>query len=456
MNAKKKIIYLKRKFDAILRNWKSREDRLPLIVKGARQVGKTESIRHFAAAHYENVVEINFAERPEFKVVIRDGYSVESIIRNVSVVDPSLKLIAGRTLIFFDEIQDFPEICTAFKFFAQDGRFDVIASGSLLGVHYKRIESISVGYQETETLRSMDFEEFLWAKGYSETQIEGFLDPIADGRAFSDAVALTMDGCFMDYCVLGGMPDVLESYFVKHSFEGVHRIQRRILSDYRADIRKYCEGLDPERILSVFDSIPAQLAKENKKFQWNVIGSGVTRKDYWGCVEWLVDAGVVNMCKRMDIPELPIGGHLQSDFYKLYLSDTGLLMAQLDEESQEDIRVRRDLGTWKGGFFENVVSEALVKSGYPLAYYKRDSSTLEMDFFVRSGDWLVPIEVKAGNNQAKSLKTLISSAAYKNIGWGVKLVKGNVGWVNHVLTLPQWSAFLLRKILALYPASSRA
>lgn len=261
----------------------------------------------------------------------------------------------------------------------------------------------------------------------------------------------TMDGLFMDYCVLGGMPDVLESYFVRRSFEGVPQIQKRILADYRADVRKYCEGLDSGRILSVFDSIPSQLAKENKKFQWSTVRSGATRKDYWGCVEWLVDAGAVNMCKRMDFPELPIGGHQQADFYKLYLADTGLLMAQLDRDSQEDVRVRRDLGTWNGGFFENVVAEALLKAECPLAYFKKDDSTLEMDFFVRSGDDLVPVEVKAGNNQAKSLKTLISSSTYRDIRWGVKFVKGNVGWMNRILTLPQWSAFLLPQILKSYP-----
>lgn len=451
MKSKKPVIYLRRKFDSILRAWKVRENRLPLIVKGARQVGKTECIRHFAELNYENVVEINFVERPEFKVIIRDGYSVESILRNISVVDPSLSLAGGRTLVFFDEIQEFPEICTAFKFFAQDGRYDVIASGSLLGVHYRRIESVSVGYQETEILRSMDFEEFLWAKGYSDTQIADFLNPVSEGCAFSEAVMSTMDSLFMDYCVLGGMPDVLESYFVRRSFEGVPQIQKRILADYRADVRKYCEGLDSGRILSVFDSVPSQLAKENKKFQWSAVRSGATRKDYWGCVEWLVDAGAVNMCKRMDFPELPIGAHQQADFYKLYLADTGLLMAQLDRDSQEDVRVRRDLGTWNGGFFENVVAEALLKAGYPLAYFKRDDSTLEMDFFVRSGNDLVPVEVKAGNNQAKSLKTLISSSTYKDILWGVKFVKGNVGWMNRVLTLPQWSAFLLPQILKSYP-----
>ena len=447
MKLGKPQLYLRRKFDSFLVDWKSREDRLPLILKGARQVGKTECVRHFAAGKYESFLELNFIERPEFKVIVRDGYSVRSIINNISLVDPTLKFIPGKTLIFFDEIQEFPEICTSFKFFAQQGEYDVIASGSLLGVHYKRIESISVGFQDSETLRSLDFEEFLWAKGYAEEQIDGWASLISEGKALSETVCTTIDRLFLDYCALGGMPDVLENYFVKASFEGVPRIQKRILADYRADIRKYSEGLNPDRIIAVFDSIPAQLAKENKKFQWSSVARDAKNKDYWGCVEWLEDAGVINKCKRLDFPELPIAGHTQNDFYKLYLADSGLLMAQLDQESQEDVRIRHNLGTWKGGLFENIIAEALFKDGYPLVYYKKDNSTLEIDFFVRSKDCLVPIEVKASNNQAKSMKTAIGSTNYQDVRWGIKFINGNVGYKNGILTLPQWSAFLLRRIL---------
>lgn len=445
MKSKKPEIYLERKFDAYLVDWKSSDDRLPLIIKGARQVGKTECVRHFAEGRYKSVIEINFVERPEFKVVVRDGYSVANVIRNISSVEPSFRFADNETLIFFDEIQEFPEIATSFKFFAQDGRFDVIASGSLLGVHYRRIESISVGFQESVEMRSLDFEEFLWARGYSKDQVASMVEPLVRRIPFSDAVKNSMDRLFMDYCALGGMPAVVESYFLKGTFEGVPRIQQRILRDYRADIRKYCEGLDPVRILAVFNSIPAQLAKENKKFQWKTVARDAKAKDYWGCVEWLKDAGVVNMCRRLDFPEIPIAGHLQSDFYKLYLADSGLLVAMLDKEAQDDVRQRRNLGTWNGGLFENIVAEALAKENVELAYYKKEGSTLEMDFFVRCGNDLVPIEVKAGNNQAKSLKTLISSSNYKDIRWGVKFVHGNVGFMNNVLAIPQWCAFLLSR-----------
>ena len=441
------VLYLRRKFDEFLRRWKVREDRLPLMLKGARQVGKTATVRHFAEMAYANYVEINFVERPEFKEIIRDGFSVESLIRNISMIDPRLRFTPGRTLLFFDELQEFPEIATSLKFFAQDGRFDVICSGSLLGIQVKRVASYSVGYQETETMYSMDFEEFLWGCGYLDEQIAGLMEPVFARRPFGEAVKNTMDRLFMDYCVTGGMPDVLEVYFTKGTFERIPQTQRRILADYRADIRKYAEGLDPVRIQAVFDSVPVQLAKENRKFQWTAVSKGATRKDYWGCVEWLEDAGVVCKCRRMVVPELPIGAHLDNDAFKLYMCDSGLLLAMLEKEVQEDVRVRRDLGTWRGGLFEHIVGEALVKAGVPLAYFKRDNSTLEMDFFVRSAEGLVPIEVKAGNNRSKSLRTLIDREVYKDIRWGVKLAHGNVGFENDVLTLPQWCAFRLPEII---------
>ena len=445
---KKPEIYLKRKFDAFLLAWKANPRRLPLIIKGARQVGKTECVRHFAEGRYESFIEINFVERPQFKAVVRDGYSVESIVSNITQIDSTIRFVKGSTLLFFDELQEFPEIATALKFFAQDGNYDVILSGSLLGVHYHRVESFSVGYQTSVELRSLDFEEFLWAQGYSDEQIEDVFGWLKTRSPIPESVNETYSRHFLNYCILGGMPDVLEGYFLTKSFTGSLAVQRQILSDYRADIRKYCEGLDPVRIQNVFDDVPFQLAKANKKFQISKVAPGARHKDYWGCVEWLEQAGVVLICASLDFPELPLKAHRDRSAYKLYLADTGLLLAQLDEEAQEDVRVRRNLGTWKGGLFENIVAEALVKAGAELSYFKKDNSTLEMDFFLRSGDDLVPIEVKSENARAKSLNTLIASEHYPEIRWGIKLVHGNVGFENNVLTMPHWSVFLLPRLLS--------
>jgi len=259
-----------------------------------------------------------FAEETRFKDIVRDGFSVENIVRNLSQIEPRFRFVPGETLIFFDELQEFPEIATSFKFFAQDGRYDVICSGSLLGINMRRIKSFSVGYQETETMRSMDFGEFLRARGYTAVQLE----------------------------------DV-----------------------YGQDIRKYAEGLDPIRIQSVFDSIVPQLARKNKKFQLSAVVRGARRKDYWGCIDWLKQAGA------------------------------------------------------------------------ELAYFKRENATLEMDFFLRDGDRLVPVEVKSENARGRSLRLLIDGEHYPDIRWGVKLVHGNVGFANRILTLPQWAAFLLPRLV---------
>ena len=446
---KSKSRYLRRKFDDWLGSWLKDPNRKPLLVKGARQVGKTESIRHFANANYENVIEINFVFQPEFKQITADGYKAENVIKRMSALNPMLRFIPGRTLLFFDEIQEFPDIATSFKDFKADGRYDVISSGSMLGVHYKQIASIPVGFKTDCNLASLDFEEFLWACGYDENFIEGLFAHIVERRPFDAMTFDLMKRLFLDYCALGGMPEILRNYFEKGTFEGSSALQRELFFAYRDDVRKYADGVDQTRILNVLDHVAQQLAKENRKFQISKVAKDARFKDYRGCVDWLKDAGVINVCHAMSFPELPIGGNQAEDKFKIYLADSGLLLGQLDDESQRDFRMNRNLGTYKGGLFENIVGEALTKSGAPLVYYKREDSTLEMDFFLRDAEHLVPVEVKAGSAKAKSLRTMIDSEHYPDIKWGIKLTDGNVGFSNGILTLPQWSAFLLKRLLAL-------
>ena len=441
--------YLRRKLDDWLGSWLKDPNRKPLLVKGARQVGKTESIRHFANANYENVIEINFVFQPEFKQITVDGYKAENVIKRMSALNPMLRFIPGRTLLFFDEIQEFPDIATSFKDFKADGRYDVISSGSMLGVHYKQIASIPVGFKTDCNLASLDFEEFLWACGYDENFIDGLFAHIVERRPFDAMTFDLMKRLFLDYCALGGMPEILRNYFEKGTFEGSSALQRELFLAYRDDVRKYADGVDQTRILNVLDHVAQQLAKENRKFQISKVAKDARFKDYRGCVDWLKDASVINVCHAMSFPELPIGGNQAEDKFKIYLADSGLLLGQLDDESQRDFRMNRNLGTYKGGLFENIVGEALTKSGAPLVYYKREDSTLEMDFFLRDAEHLVPVEVKAGSAKAKSLRTMIDSEHYPDIKWGIKLTDGNVGFSNGILTLPQWSAFLLKRLLAL-------
>lgn len=441
-------LYLKRKIDNFLLNWKDDENRKPLIVKGCRQIDKTESIRHFAKiAGYESFIEINFVKEEKYKKITIDGYTASSIIKNISFLDPSKKFINGKTLIFFDEIAEFPDIATSLKFFKEDGRFDVICSGSMLGVNYKKIESNSVGYKTDYDMYSMDFEEFLWAKGYNEKTIEDMLLHMNTFTPFNELEMSIYHSLFLDYIVLGGMPAVIKDYIQKNTFEGSLDTQHQLISDYKEDIRKYAEGLDQTRILNVFNSIASQLAKENKKFQISKIEHGARFRDYRGCVEGLVDAGIVNICYCLNNVELPLSGNCNIDKFKVYFCDTGLLVSLLDEESQEDLRANKNLGVYKGALYENIVGEALVKAGYKLYYYKKDNATIEEDFFIRSKDNLIPLEVKSKNGHSKSLKTLISSDKYPDIAYGFKLSFNNIGYSEKIYTFPYFCTFLLKKFM---------
>ncbi len=440
-------MYLRRRIDAFLREWHQSEGHLPLIVSGARQVGKTESIRHFAQQTYASIIEINFVEEPRYKAIIEEGYSPEKIIKIMSRMNSSFHFEVGRTLLFFDEVQEFPEITTSLKFFKIDGRFDVICSGSLLGVHHKRIESHSVGYKTDYTMRSFDFEEFLWALGYSDDVAEDMLEHMQSHHCFTNGELDLYSSLYMDYILLGGMPAVIHDYLLTRTFERTLDIQRQILKDYQEDIRKYAERLDQTKILAVFNQIAPQLAKENKKFQYSKISPGARSREYFGCVEWLLDAGVVSVCKCLNFPELPLKGNVDEQKFKLYVADTGILIAMLDDETGDDLRMNCNLGVYKGALYENFVGEALSKSGYDLYYYRREDGSLEEDFFVRTASELLPVEVKAGNSVSKSLRNLISSDHYPSIHHGIKFIHGNIGQTETITTFPYFCAFLLRKYL---------
>lgn len=440
-------MYLRRKIDAFLAEWKNDTQKKPLIVKGCRQIGKTESVLHFSRSNYESVVEINFVRDEKYKKIVADGYAVDNIIKNISRIDPTKKFIPHKTLIFFDEITEFPEIAASLKFFRIDGRYDVICSGSMLGVNYKRIESNSVGNKVDYTMYSMDFEEFLWAKGYSEETVSDMLSHMEEMRPFNELEMDIYHTLLLDFSILGGMPAIVKDHIESGTFEGSLDTQRQLIADYKEDIRKYAEGLDQARVINVFNSIAPQLSKENKKFQLNKVASGARFRDYRGCAEWLVDAGIVNACYCLNFPELPLNGNCDIDKFKLYFADTGLLVSLLDEEAGEDLRANRNLGVYKGALYENIVGEALTKSGYGLYYYKRDDSTLEQDFFIRSREHLIPIEVKAKSGRAKSLRTLIDSDKYPDIQYGFKFSHGNIGYSDKIFTFPYFCVFLLKRYM---------
>ncbi len=439
---------LKRKIDKYLTDWKNRPDRKPLIIKGARQIGKTRSVEWFAGQNYASVIEINFIEQKKYREIFNDGFEVDAILKNISLLNPELKFIPGNTIFFFDELQACPNCATSLKFFKLDGRFDVICSGSLMGISYNEIESNSVGYKEDYEMHSMDFEEFLWAKGYNDEFTADLLSHMLDVRPLSELQMDTLMSLFRDYVIIGGMPEVVSTYVRNKNFSGTLDIQRQLLKDYEEDITKYVEGLDKAKVKAVYNHISTFLAKENKRFQITKIARNARNRDYMGCVEWLADAGVVNVCYCLNQPELPLKGNYDPKMYKIYFKDTGLLIASLDEEAQEDLRANRNLGTYKGAIYENIVGDMLVKQGYRLFYYHSDRPALEMDFFIRSADSLIPVEVKANDGATASLNRLLNDDKYNDVKYGIKLGYRNIGFNGKFYTFPYFLTFLLRRFVA--------
>ena len=438
---------LKRKIDQYLMEWKKNKNRLPLIVKGARQIGKTDAIENFGKQNYKNLVEINFVLQKQYKKIFDDGFEVDTIIRNISLINPNFVFEPGETLIFFDEIQDCINATTSLKSFRIDGRYDVICSGSLMGINYREIESNSVGNKQDYEMYSMDFEEFLWAKGYKEEQILEMYSYMLKGEPLPQLMYDVMLENFHEYMIVGGMPAIVNRFIEQKNYSGILEMQRQIILDYEEDITKYAGGLDKTKILNVYRKIPVFLRNENKKFQVSKIQANTRSREYVGVIDWLINAGIINICYCMEQPELPLKGNYNPDSFRLYFRDTGLLVGSLDDESQEDLRNNRNFNTYKGALYENVVGEMLVKSGYSLYFYKNEKGTIEMDFFIRDANSLIPVEVKANDNATVSLNKLIKSDSYKDIKYGIKLCNKNIGFTGTFYTFPYFLTFLLKRYL---------
>lgn len=440
--------YLKRKIDMFLDEWLISDKKKPLIIKGARQIGKTKTIEEFAKRNNLSLVEINFVLNPEFRDIFDDGYKVDKILENISFKDPSLEFIPGKTLIFFDEIQKCINAATSLKSFKIDGRFDVICSGSLMGLSYKEIESVSTGHKIDYTMYSMDFEEFLWALGYREEQIENLYECMKNLSPLSETQFNVLLDRFHQYMVLGGMPEVVKLFVDQKNYSGTLALQKQIILDYEEDITKYVEGLDKTKILNVFRKIPVFLGQDNKKFRISKVAHGARNREYSGVTDWLIDAGIVNISYCLNDLALPLKGNYDSDNYRMYFMDTGLLVASLDEESSKDLRNNKNFNTYKGAIYENIVGDMLKKSGYNLYFYKNEDGTKEVEFFVRDAKNLIPIDVKATDGKVKSIKSFIENKNIKDINFGIKLAEKNIGFENNIYTFPYFLTFLLKRFLS--------
>ena len=438
---------LKRKIDIYLKEWKNSKNRKPLIIKGARQIGKTTSIEKFGRENYKSFIEINYISMPQYKQIFQDGYSTENIIKNISLLNSEYKFIPGDTLIFFDEMQEYPDTATSLKFFNEDGRFDVICSGSLMGINYNQIHSNSVGNKEDYTMRSLDFEEFLWAKGYGEEQIESLYICMKEVKPLTNIQFDVMMNNFKDYLITGGMPEIVSTFIDNKNFSGILNMQQKLLTDYEEDITKYAGGLDKSKILDAYKKIKIFLGNDNKKFQITKLKDGARNREYVGVIDWMDRAGIINISYALDHLEMPLKANYNPDNYRLYFGDTGLLIGSLDEESQSDLRNNQNFGTYKGALYENIVAEMLTKAGFDLFFYRDEQSKIEMDFIIRDEKSIIPVEVKAGDNATYSLNRLIDEKQYKNIKYGIKLCNKNIGFNGKFYTFPYFMTFMLKRFL---------
>ena len=432
---------LKRKIDNVLEEWKNREHN-PLIIRGARQIGKTTSIMEFAKKNYESVIEINFISNPEYTRIFRNGFSVDSIVLELSILNSNLKFIPGNTLIFFDEVQEYMDATTSLKFFALDKRFDVICSGSC-----SIKNDASIGYKKDITLYSLDFEEFLWAKGYDENIINTLMNNVLELKPYSDLVLDKMNSLFMEYILVGGMPKIVSTYIEQGNYSGIPNRQNQLYQDYLDDIRKYVEGLDASRVENMYLHVASQLGKDNPKFQITKLGHGARANQYEGCAQWLADAGVVNIGYCLNSLTLPLKGNENPNNYRIYFADTSLLVSSMDEDSRNDLLIDKNLGVYKGALYENFAAEALMKQGYELFFYRSDDSRTELDFLIRLKDNIVPIEIKANKGSARSLNAVIGDKKISEIKYGIKFSNNNIGVANNVLTLPFFTLFMLKRVI---------
>ncbi|MBQ9416169.1 MAG: ATP-binding protein [Clostridia bacterium] len=437
---------LKRKIYDDLIEWKNirrnEQIRKCLLIKGARQVGKSFIVKEFGKREYSSFLCIDFFRNPELKFVFEGDLTSEEILKRITASVRDFRLVPGDTLIFLDEIQRCGNARTAIKFLAEDMRFDVISSGSLMGLTYgedddKEVEvpdSVPVGYESQITMYSLDFEEFLWAYGYNETAISVLRSYFETGETVPESIHNKYESLFREYMVVGGMPEVVADFAVNKDFNRVERIQRDIIAEYRDDIAKHAKGKEKQYVRMCYDAVPKQLAKELKKFQYSSVEKGQTRRKYGGSVQWLKDSEIVNACYNIREPYLPLMANAKEDQFKLYINDTGLLCCMYGYETKLAILNDTIRGNARGGIYENIISECLMKRGYTLYYYKPDSEH-EIEFLIEKDGEVIPVEVKAGNNPTPSLNSYIEDFSPS---YAYKLIGGKNGTIGAKITLPHY------------------
>jgi len=431
---------LTRKVSFRLDKWKKNHEKLPLVLRGARQVGKTFSVREFAKTAYQSLIELNFIERPSYKDIFSGDLDADTILKQITLLVKGANLESGQTLLFLDEIQECAGARTALKFLAHDSRVDVIASGSLLGMNQAQVVSFPVGYVDHLEMHSLDLEEYCWACRIDPGLPEDLRSRFEGMREVPAAVHKRMLDLFREYMVIGGMPAVVQAFVDHMDFAEALRLQRGIVTDYLDDIAKYAPGAEKNRARACLLSVPKQLSKDYKKFQYSLVEKGSTARKYGGSLLWLFEAGIISYCHNLTLPQLPFEGYAEEDNFKVFMRDTGLLVSMLDDGAQADV-MGGNMGIYKGALYENIIADILTKSEKKLYSFSYRQS-LQMDFFIRFQDKATAIEVKsAENRKAKSLGVLMSDKW--QVEQGIKLSANNVGLNNRVWNLPLYMAMFL-------------
>lgn len=443
-NAFREWFMLKRKIEDELIKWKNTPNKCPLVIKGQRQCGKTFSVKAFAEKNYKHVVYLNFFKNPNYAAVFDGSLEVDNVVMMMSaLLGDKAEFVPHETVVVFDEIQDCPEARTALKFFKEDGRYDVICTGSLLGVmgYGKSPKSVPVGSETIMEMHPLDFEEFLWANGISAQVIDKLKECFVSRTPVPEALHNKMQQLILQYTVIGGMPEVVQGFVDNKNMSAALDLQRNILRSYEDDMIKYAEGKDKSLIRECFRSVPKQLGKENKKFQYSVVKKGGTAAKFAGSLQWIEDAGIVSRCYNLELPELPLDGNALADVFKVYMSDTGLFVGMLEDGTQYDI-LQGNLYGYKGAIFENLIADIFVKMGRKLYYYHKDSG-LEIDFVTRYNGGCYLVEVKSTTGNAKSAKTILAHPEKYHVDGVIKLGLYNIGEYGKMLTIPLYLGFLL-------------
>jgi len=431
---------LKRKITEQLNNWVTDKTKKCLIVQGARQTGKTFAIERFAEERYDELLEINFKQTPSAVELFQGDLTVDNMVTALRFRFPDKKIEPKRTLIFFDEIQECEEAITSLKFWATDDRYDVIASGSLLGIDYKRASSYPVGYVDYITMYALDFEEFLWGLGLSEDIVTSLRSYLETKQEIPNAVHSQMMRYFRLFTAIGGMPEAVQKYIDTKDFRDVDTIQKNLLMGYQYDIAHYATAEEKVKAEKCYLTLAKQLLdKENHKFQYKEIEKGARAQKYYSSVDWLLRADMVHLCKVVTDVRYDLDDYARNDFFRVYTTDLSLLIAMKDFSIKQHIVENTLAGNTKGGLYECAIADALHKKGYSLYFYKNETTKRELDFIFQKNEKVIPVEVKSGNSKAISLSAIMQKE--KDIPYAYKFIDGNIGaGEDRIITLPLYMA----------------